>query len=76
MGLFSSREDKIKKLDEDLKNFDDEYTYKKLLDWLERNADSNSSDFDNLAIGYILHHDLQEQNKHLESIEELLKNKK
>ena len=66
MGLFSSREDKIKKLDEQLKNFDDEYMYKKLLNWLEQNADNSSTDFDQLAIAYILHHDLQEIKKAIE----------
>ena len=31
MGLFSSREDQIKKLDEKLSNFDDELAYKKII---------------------------------------------
>ena len=67
MGLFSSREDKIKKLDEQLANFDEEYTYKKLLNWIEQNADSSSTDFDKLAVAYVLHHDLQEIKKAIEN---------
>lgn len=68
MGLFSSRDDQIKKLDEQLKDFDDEYMYKKLLNWLEQNADNSSTDFDQLAIAYILHHDLQEIKKAIENL--------
>lgn len=70
MGLFSSREDKIKKLDEQLNDFDDEYVYKRLLNWLEQNADVSSTDFYNMAIGYILHHDLQEIKEELHKLNE------
>lgn len=74
MGLFSSREDKIKKLDEELNDFDEELLYKKALKHVYDGAKlATEAHFDEFLI---LHHDLQEQNKHLESIEELLRNKK
>lgn len=75
MGLFSSREDNIKKLDEKLADFDDEYMYKKLLNWLEQNADSSSTDFDKLAIAYILHHDIVENTKKLEELKKAIEAK-
>ena len=74
MGLLSSREDKIKKLDEELSNFDTELIYKKALKSIYDGAQSTTdAQFDEFVV---LHHDLQEQNDHLKNIEELLKNKK
>ena len=72
MGLFASREDKIKKLDEQLANFDEEYTYKKLLNWIEQNADSSSTDFDKLAVAYVLHHDISENTKKLDELKQAI----
>lgn len=65
MGLFSSREDKIKKLDEELNDFDEELLYKKALKSIYEGAEmSTDAQFDEFLV---LHHDLQEIKKALEN---------
>ena len=66
MGLFSSREDKIKKLDEELSNFDTELIYKKALksiyDGVQSTTDAQFDEF------VVLHHDLQEIKEELKKM--------
>lgn len=65
MGLFSSREDKIKKLDEELNDFDEELLYKKALKSIYDGAQSSpDTQFDEFLV---LHHDLQEIKKVIEN---------
>lgn len=65
MGLFTSREDKIKKLDEQLSEFDEELLYKKALKSIYDGAQSSpDAHFDEFLV---LHHDLQEIKKALEN---------
>lgn len=66
MGLFSSREDKIKKLDEKISSFDDELIYKRALSALKFNAE-DATDVRS-AEAYILHHDLQEIKEELKKM--------
>lgn len=66
MGLFSSREDKIKKLDEELSNFDTELIYKKALKSIYDGAQSTTDvQFDEFVV---LHHDLQEIKEELKKM--------
>ncbi|HJA26899.1 MAG TPA: hypothetical protein H9720_00840 [Candidatus Limosilactobacillus intestinigallinarum] len=66
MGLFSSREDKIKKLDEELSNFDTELIYKKALKSIYDGAQSTTdAQFDEFVV---LHHDLQEIKEELKKM--------
>lgn len=68
MGLFSSREDKIKKIEDELANFDDELTYKKVLLQIQNAIDGgnfNGTD-PSLVAAYLIHHDLQEIKKAIE----------
>lgn len=66
MGLFSSREDKIKKLDEELSNFDTELIYKKALKSIYDRAQSTTdAQFDEFVV---LHHDLQEIKEELKKM--------
>lgn len=68
MGLFSSREDKIKKLDEQLKEFDIELIYKKALKSIYDGAQSTpDAQFDEFVV---LHHDLQEIKQKLQKLNE------
>lgn len=65
MGLFSSREDKIKKINEQLANFDEELLYKEALKSIYEGAKmSTDAQFDEFLV---LHHDLQEIKKALEN---------
>lgn len=71
MGLFSSREDKIKKLNDELNGFDEELLYKKALKHIyEGSKLATEAHFDEFLV---LHHDLQEQNENLKNIEAMLK---
>lgn len=68
MGLFSSQEDTLKKLDQKLSNFDDELTYKKILLQIQNAIDGgnfNGTD-PSLVAAYLIHHDLQEIKKAIE----------
>ena len=65
MGLFSSREDKIKKLNDELSNFDEELLYKEALKSIYEGAKmSTAAQFDEFLV---LHHDLQEIKKAIEN---------
>lgn len=64
MGLFSSREDTLKKLDEQLANIDDDITYKKALLRLTNMANENQNTEAMSVV--VLHHDLQEIKKAIE----------
>lgn len=65
MGLFASKEDKIKKLNEELAGFDTELLYKKALKSIYEGAEmSTDAQFDEFLV---LHHDLQEIKKALEN---------
>lgn len=65
MGLFSSREDKIKKLNDELSNFDEELLYKEALKSIYEGAKmSTDAQFDEFLV---LHHDLQEIKKVIEN---------
>ncbi|WP_347981204.1 hypothetical protein [Limosilactobacillus portuensis] len=72
MGLFSSREDQIKKLDEKLSNFDDELAYKKIISKIQDSVDSGNiiGTDPSLVSAYIIHHDLQEIKKELQKLNE------
>lgn len=65
MGLFNSRDDDIKKLNEELNNFDEELLYKKALKSVYEGAkfatDAHFNEF------LVLHHDLQEIKKTIEN---------
>ena len=63
MGLLSSRKEKIKKLDDDLSDFDSELLYKKALKSVYERAKSTNAQF---AEFLVLHHDLQEIKKAIE----------
>lgn len=68
MGLFSSREDVVKKLDENLSNYDQEIIYKKALKGiLESSQISNEAKYDGIVV---LHHDLQEIKEELRKLNE------
>ncbi|HJF86164.1 MAG TPA: hypothetical protein K8V88_01885 [Companilactobacillus farciminis] len=58
MGLFSSDEDKIRKIDKQLSDVNKELLYKKTLKSMYDNAESNS-ELTSLDAALILHHDLQ-----------------
>lgn len=71
MGLFSSREDQIKKLDEKLSNFDDELACKKIISKIQDSVDSgNIIGTDPSFSAYIIHHDLQEIKEELHKLNE------
>lgn len=73
MGLFSSREDKIKRLDEEINDFDGELLYKKALKHVyEGSKLATEAHFDEFLV---LHHDLQEQNERLKNIADSLNKK-
>lgn len=69
MGLFSSREDKIKKINQQLSEFDEEMLYKKTLKAMYDNAESNS-EITSLDPALIIHHDLQEIKEELHKLNE------
>lgn len=69
MGLFRSREDKIKKIDQQLSEFDEELLYKKTLKSMYDNAELNS-EITNLDPALIIHHDLQEIKKEIQKLNE------
>lgn len=66
MGLFASRDDKIKKLDKELGDFDEELLYKKALkaiyDGAQLTPDAHFNEF------LVLHHDLQEIKEELKKM--------
>lgn len=69
MGLFSSREASIKKLNDKLTNFDDELTYKKILSQIQDAIEGGNFTGTNpsLVAAYLIHHDLQEIKKAIEN---------
>lgn len=67
MGLFSSDEDKIRKIDKQLSDVNKELLYKKTLKSMYDNAESNS-ELTSLDAALILHHDLQEIKKELKKL--------
>lgn len=69
MGLFSSREDDIKKINQQLSEFDEEMLYKKTLKAMYDNAKSNS-EITSLDSALIIHHDLQEIKEELRKLNE------
>lgn len=69
MGLFSSREDDIKKINQQLSEFDKEMLYKKTLKAMYDNAESNS-EITSLDSALIIHHDLQEIKEELHKLNE------
>lgn len=82
MGLFASRDDKVKKYDQKLADYDEELAYKKILSDIEEAiGDGALNQVDpSLTAAFLIHHDLKEQNKRLENklneIETLLKERK
>lgn len=69
MGLFSSREDKINKINQQLSEFDEEMLYKKTLKSMYDNAESNP-ELTSLDPALIIHHDLQEIREELHKLNE------
>ena len=67
MGLFSSDEDKIRKIDKQLSDVNKELLYKKTLKSMYDNAESNS-EITSLDAALILHHDLQEIKEELKKM--------
>ena len=67
MGLFSSDEDKIRKIDKQLSDVNNELLYKKTLKSMYDNAESNS-ELTSLDAALILHHDLQEIKEELKKM--------
>lgn len=68
MGLFSSREDKIKKINQQLSEFDEEMIYKNALKGIiEGSQNLNEAKYDGIVV---LHHDLQEIKKELQKLNE------
>lgn len=67
MGLFSSDEDKIRKIDKQLSDVNKELLYKKTLKSMYDNAESNS-ELTSLDAALILHHDLQEIKEELKKM--------
>ena len=67
MGLFSSDEDKIRKIDKQLSDVNKELLYKKTLKSMYDNAESNS-ELTSLDAALILHHDLQEIKEELKKL--------
>lgn len=66
MGLFSSREDDLKKLDDQLSQIDEEMIYKKALKgMLEASDQIHEAKYDGVIV---LHHDLQEIKKELQKL--------
>lgn len=66
MGLFSSREDDLKKLDDQLSQIDEEMIYKKALKgMLEASDKLHEAKYDGVIV---LHHDLQEIKKELQKL--------
>lgn len=72
MGLFSSRKDDIKKLDEKLSNFDEELAYKKIISTIQDSIDGGDIfGVDSGLVGaYLIHHDLREIKKELHKLNE------
>ncbi|EEJ39800.1 hypothetical protein [Limosilactobacillus vaginalis] len=67
MGLFSSDEDKIRKIDKQLSDVNKELLYKKTLKSMYDNTESNS-ELTSLDAALILHHDLQEIKEELKKM--------
>lgn len=67
MGLFSSDEDKIRKIDKQLSDVNKELLYKKTLKSMYDNAELNS-ELTSLDAALILHHDLQEIKEELKKM--------
>lgn len=70
MGLFASRDDKIKKYDKKMAEYDEELAYKKVLSDIEESiGDGSLNQTDpSLTAAFLIHHDLQEIKKAIENL--------